>query len=280
MSAGSGEQGSRARPAGRLEDCRDDLALPPLPMTGLSPLDAVRSTSGPLHNLGGRLMASRSTFRRGAEWGWSDGLSFYVAGRGGVLGDVDAEVVAAAFGFFNPASIAPLWERGVAVAGARAAARRYNEAAAAWGRDRFDDDDDIGQLASLGERVIAAADGAALPLFAGWRAEPRVDDRAGHAGQVIHVLREWRGGNHLVATVAVGLRPLEAVLTSDGPQQATVCGWSEPFPDCQGLVPLRQEAEGLTDRLCSAAFERGLDSGERAAFAALVGAAHARVTGG
>ena len=59
-----------------------------------------------------------------------------------------------------------------------------------------------------------------------------------------------------------------------------VCGWSEPFPDCQGLVPLRQEAEGLTDRLCSAAFERGLDSGERAAFAALVGAAHARVTGG
>ena len=57
-------------------------------MADLSAPDAVRATAGPLHNLGGRFMASRATFGRGAEWGWSNGLSFYVAGRGGVLGDV------------------------------------------------------------------------------------------------------------------------------------------------------------------------------------------------
>ena len=224
-------------------------------------------------------MASRSTFRRGAEWGWSDGLAFYVAGRGGVLGDVDGEVVAAAFGFFEPASVAARWEQGTAVAGAREAARRYNEAAAEWGRDRLGGVEDVGRLAELGERVIAAADAAALPLFAGWRAEPRVEDPAGHAGQVIHVLREWRGGNHLVATIAVGLRPLEAVLASDGPKQALVCGWTEPFPDCEALVPLRRDAENLTDRLCAGAFERGLDRGDRASFAAVVAAVHRHVAG-
>jgi hypothetical protein len=196
------------------------------------------------------------------------------------LGDVDGNVVAAAFGFFEPASVAARWEQGVAVAGAREAARRYNEAAAAWGRDRLTDVEGVGRLAELGERVIAAADAAGLPLFAGWRAEPRVDDHAGHAGQVIHVLREWRGGNHLVATIAVGLTPLEAVLTSDGPKQATVCGWSEPFPDCDALVPLRREAENLTDRLCTAAFERGLDAAERASFAALVKTVHRHVAEG
>jgi hypothetical protein len=249
-------------------------------MTRMSPLETVRSTSAPLHNLGGRLMAARSTFRRGAEWGWTDGLAFYVAGRGGVLGDVDGEVVAAAFGFFEPASIAARWAQGVSVAGAREAARRYNEAAAAWGRDRLTDVDGVGRLAELGERVIAAADAAGLPLFAGWRAERRVDDAAGHAGQVIHVLREWRGGNHLVATIAVGLRPLEAVLAGDGPKQATVCGWAEPFPDCDALVPLRREAESLTDRLCTGAFEQGLDATERATFAALVAAVHQHVAKG
>ncbi len=224
-------------------------------------------------------MASRSTFQRGAEWGWTEGMTFYVAGRGGVLGDVDGAVVAAAFGFFNPEVLIPLWDRGVAVAGARAAARRYNEAAAAWGRDRLAGVEGIGRLAALGEQLLAAADTAALPLFAGWRAEPRVDDAAGHAGQVIHVLREWRGGNHLVATTAIGLRPLEAVLTGDGAQQATVCGWQEPFPDWQALVPRREQAEELTDELCSGAFERGLDAAERAEFASLVTAAHAHVTG-
>jgi hypothetical protein len=249
-------------------------------MVDLSPAEAVRATAGPLHDLGGRFMASRSTFARGAEWGWPVGLSFYVAGRGGVLGDVDGWVVAAAFGWFNPDLLIPLWDAGVGVAGARAAGRRYNEAAALWGRDRLVGVDGIGRLASLGEQLVAAAPMSGLPLFAGWRAEPRVGDDAGHAGQIINVLREWRGANHLVAATAVGLGPLEAVLLGDGPRQAAVCGWPEPFPDCSALQPLRDEAEALTDRLCLRAFEQGLSGSERAEFAALVGAAHAVVTGG
>jgi len=249
-------------------------------MDPLTPLEAVRATSGPLHELGGRFMASRSTFERGVAWGWPPGLSFYVAGRGGVLGDVDGAVVAAAFGWFNPTTVVPNWEAGIAVAGARGAARRYNEAAALWGRDRLSGVDGIERLAELAERLVGAAGTAARPLFAGWRAEPRVDDGAGHAGQIVHVLREWRGANHLIATTAVGLSPLEAILTSDGESQARVCGWEEPFPDCSALRGAREEAEAMTDRLCAPAFEQGLSGPERAELAALVGAAHAAVTGG
>jgi hypothetical protein len=247
----------------------------------MTPAEAVAATAGPLHDLGGRFMASRSTFKRGAEWGWEDGLSWYVAGRGGVLGDVSGWVVSAAFGFFNPEAVIARWDTGVRVAGARGAARRYNEAAALWGRDRLSPVglDGVGRLAELGERVLGAAEAAALPLFAGWRAEPRVDDPAGHAGQVIHVLREWRGGNHVVAVAAVGLRPVEAVLLGDGPSQASVCGWVEPFPDVTGLRARWDEAEAITDRLCAPAFEHGLSAAERAEFASLVGAAHAAVVG-
>ena len=47
----------------------------------------------------------------------------------------------------------------------------------------------------------------------------------------MQILREWRGGNHLVATTAVGLSPLEAILTNEGPGQAKFFGWPEPFPE-------------------------------------------------
>ena len=47
----------------------------------------------------------------------------------------------------------------------------------------------------------------------------------------MQILREWRGGIHLVATTAVGLSPLEAILTNEGPGQAKFFGWPEPFPD-------------------------------------------------
>ena len=33
--------------------------------------------------------------------------------------------------------------------------------------------------------------------------------------QLIHILREWRGAIHLVATTAAGLSPLEAILTNE-----------------------------------------------------------------
>ena len=62
---------------------------------------------------------------------------FYVLGRGGVLGDVEPEVVAGAFGYFNPAVVALLWNEGRAILSPREAARVHWACAADLGRARF-----------------------------------------------------------------------------------------------------------------------------------------------
>ena len=67
----------------------------------------------------------------------------------------------------------------------------------------------------------------------------------------MQILREWRGGLHLVATTAVGLSPLEAILTNEGPGQAKFFGWPEPFPDFAAIKAKHDEAEEITDRLCA-----------------------------
>ena len=46
-------------------------------------------------------MLDPETNAAGLEAGYSSSFAFYFAGRGGVLGDVDADVVHAAFMFFD-----------------------------------------------------------------------------------------------------------------------------------------------------------------------------------
>ncbi len=74
---------------------------------------ATRSAAA-VSQVGSHFMLDGSTYKRGAELGFQ-GLDFYVTGRGGALGDVDADVVSAAFTFFEPTSIRTLWAQGTAV---------------------------------------------------------------------------------------------------------------------------------------------------------------------
>jgi hypothetical protein len=77
-----------------------------------------------------------ATRERGAALGL-DPLQTYVVGRGGVLGDVEASVVASAFGYFNPAFLAGVWNAGTAACAPRAAGRMFWEASAEHGRARL-----------------------------------------------------------------------------------------------------------------------------------------------
>ncbi len=235
-------------------------------MTELTPEAADQATSKAIHDLGSAFMLHKETMARAAAHGYDNPFAFYFAGRGGVLGDVDADVVGAAFGWFPLTTVRPMWEAGIAVHGAREAAARYGDACAAWGRDHLGGVDGLDRFADLAERVVDAADISGRPLFAGWRREPRVSDPQGRAMQLVHVMREWRGANHLVATTALGLSPLEAVLC-DRVGQARLLGWPEPFAeptDAQRRAHV--EAESLTDRLCAPAFE-ALSGAERSEFA-------------
>jgi hypothetical protein len=91
----------------------------------------------------------------------------------------------------------------------------------------------------------------------------------------MQILREWRGGLHLVATTAVGLSPLEAILTNEGPGQAKFFGWPEPFADCTSIRHKHDEAEVMTDQLSVASFRRALGPNEFDQFEAGVDAVHA-----
>lgn len=145
-----------------------------------------------------------------------DPSAFYFLGRGGVLGDgVDASVVTAAMGWFEPGFVRSQWTEGAEVASPRRTARHYAQACAEWGEKHLADIDHIARLVSLAERVADSAEGSGLPLFSGWRAEPRPELLSSRLIHLFFVLREWRGGLHLNATTAMGLGPVEAILTNE-----------------------------------------------------------------
>ncbi len=93
--------------------------------------------------------------------------------------------------------------------------------------------------------------------------------------QLIHRLREWRGGLHLVATTGAGLSPLEAILTNEGEGQARFFGWNGDFPDCRHLADRYEDAQQRTDALAAAVYERALTDAERADLAVLMESAEA-----
>jgi len=242
-------------------------------MPEMSGLDVVAATYDPIHDLGTAMFIGPDTQARAKEWGWNNPIAFYFAGRGGTLGDVDADVVASVFGWFNPAVVAAMYNEGIAVHGPGEAVRRMVESNALWGRDHLSGAG-LDDWVAVAERLVDGAEGGGRPLFVGWRSQPRADDGPARAAQLLQVLREWRGANHLVATTAVGLSPLEAILTNEGEGQAKFFGWPEPFADVSAIRHKHGEAEEMTNRLCAADIERLLSAKERSVFAA--GVARAR----
>jgi len=184
------------------------------------------------------------------------GREAYVIGRGSVLGDVDADVVTAAFGFWPADVVREAWEGARRTLTIDAALEGYVHACREWGRARYEQFGGAARLAELLEWVVDGTEVAGLPLYAGWRALPLPDDDAGRLSQLLQCLREHRGGLHLVAVVACGLTPLQAVLAGrGGTNNASFFGWEEPFEDVSGHVLARSEAESLTDRLVVPAYD-------------------------
>jgi hypothetical protein len=240
-------------------------------MSELTAEETVKAVDHIVHDVGTVWMIHEDTRARGEEYGYPKGRPFYFAGRGGVLGDVDAGVVIAAMGWWEPGLVRLMWERGLAVATAREGARRYAEACARWADDHLAGFPHADRLAELAERVVDAAEESGLPLFAGWRAQPRVEGGVARMLQLLHVLREWRGSVHVVGTTAAGLSPLEAILTNEGPDQARFFGWRDDLPNCDDLADRHTEAEEITDRLVAVVYERALTPAERGELAELVG---------
>lgn len=242
----------------------------------MTPEDAAAITAEPIFALGGAFMLARPTLRKGPELGFPKGWSFYFAGRGGALGDVPADVVAAAMVFFPPAFVQQQWLLGRAVMEPPAAAAAYAQACQDWGRENFDGLDRLERLVELLRLLAAGGDAAGAPLFAGWRALPLPEDPAGAAAQLLQVMREFRGAMHAMAVLSAGLTPLEAVVAGGGAGNAEFFSWPEPYPERDPLLELHAEAEETTDMLTASAYE-ALDQSEREELVELLQIAHAHV---
>jgi hypothetical protein len=228
----------------------------------------VRATSVPIHDIGTAIYLSPDVSGWAAEWGWSNPFAFYFAGRGGMLGDVGVEVVTSALGWFAPDAVRAMYTEGIGVSSATEAAARMAEAHGKWGEKHYAEVEGIDQIVAVTEELVDGLEGSAIPLFVGWRDASRSTSPSGRAAQLMQILREWRGGLHLVATTSVGLSPLEAILTNEGPGQAKFLGWSEPFPDFAPIKAKHDEAEEITDRLCASALAGALDASRYSDFEA------------
>jgi hypothetical protein len=243
----------------------------------VTPEQTAATARAAVHELGGAFAEDPKTLRRARQLGLT-GWSFYVAGRGGALGDVRPDTVAAALGFIAPEAVRDGWDTARRVMPPSQVAAQHLAECCRWGRERLDLFPAVDRLVELAERVVLAADPAGLPLFAAWRSMPMPEDGPGaRAGVLTKLLREYRSGAHLLAIRAGGLMPLEALIASaEGEAAAVAYGWQPPFPRFEPLLRRRIRADLITDRIVGEAY-RVLDVAERIELVRLFGDAVERV---
>jgi hypothetical protein len=227
------------------------------------------AVKAPIGQFGGGFMVSREAKAACEEHGLA-AREFYFRGRCGVLGECDADVVTSVAVFFPAAHVESNWNGGKKLA-VDLAVELYTEACRQWGRRKLGGYDGCARIAELLEPVVERASPFGAPLFAGWRAVPLPDDPPARAVQLMHVVRELRGGLHANAVIAAGLHPLEATLAAthdttpfgvaDGELVAKFFTWPEPYPKpSPATVARRAAVEEITDDLMAPVFSVLRDS--------------------
>jgi hypothetical protein len=225
-------------------------------------LDAAIAAGSPIEQAVGVFMLHPENLAESIAAGYQNPIAGYVAGRGGVLGEATAVTVSSVFVAFEPTFVRGLWEEGVAVRGATAAAEVYWDQAARFARKHLAGAEGLDRIAALGEKIIAATPDAGLPLYAGWRTMPLADDPPARALQVMHVLRELRGGVHFNALTISGITPVEAHMLNKGHQYAAMFGWPEPLADGADKKDRYAEVKRATNRRMAEIFADALDLDE------------------
>jgi hypothetical protein len=236
-------------------------------MTAMDTDEAASKSAAPIGSLPAGFMMDGATYKKGAELGF-EGVDFYVAGRGGALGDVCGDVVAASFVFFNPELVREAWERSGKVMGRTDAARAFVGCLAQWAEAHLPDGTDYPRLSELAGAVAHGCSPAGLALFAAWRQIAEPDEPKARALHRVNLLRELRGGVHGAAVVAQGLDPRAAVMVKT-PFMAAMFGWQEPNPDRDLHRESWQKAEEATNSAMARHFSV-LSPAERAELVDLV----------
>jgi hypothetical protein len=240
--------------------------LPPM-----TPEELVAAACPKIRDLGWAHYFAAETVAAGEELGL-DVLTFYLMGRGGVLGDVEAGVVTSAFGYFKPSMVETVWTAGCKIVAPRVAGRAYVDCAAVHGRLRLADVAGLEAFCEAADAVNDAADPIGLALYAAASCEPLADDPPARAMQLVALLREFRGSAHLVAIRAAGL-DAPMVHATQRPDDLAMFGWDEadlkPVTDADRAA--LAAAEAVTERLALDAYSVLDDAGCDAFMTGLLG---------
>lgn len=202
------------------------------------------------------LMAPSTTEKAAAAGLPDDAQAAYAVGRLGVLGDCPVDNVVAAAHFWEPDLLRRKTEAGRAVTTPAEGAAVYARICQEWGEDRLGGFPDVVRLGDLCERVVSSARPHGAPTFVGWRDQPLPNPGPGRTFQLCQTMRELRFGRHCIAAEAMGMSPLEAILSGPaGEWNAEFFGWPRPYPDVGDLAVRRDEVETLTDQLHAPDFE-------------------------
>ncbi len=243
----------------------------------MDPRDVMQATKAKMSDIGAAFYFHPDTLARGKELGLS-GMRFYALGRAGVLGDADPAVVQSAFGYFHPDRLTSWLVQAREVMSPRDCARAYIACNHHLGRTHLDGLEGLDAFVEAASTVIGAVDGAALALFAALRAEPVPEDAPAAAIHQAMVLRELRGGAHLVAVAAVGLHTSVAHAIKR-PDDLGLFGYDEPPVVTDADRAKLERAETITDDVLEPAYAVLTESGCEALISG-TDTMHAALTGG
>lgn len=144
-----------------------------------------------------------------------DGAAYFCS-RGSVMGQVSGQVVAAAFGVFDPAVVVPAVEHGWTLTDAETiCTARTAGATAQLRRILGDEPPGIERATVLLQRAVAALRPEGRPLFAGLSSLGLPGDPMGDAWRLSDLLREHRGDAHTAAWTSAGFDAAEIGLLTE-----------------------------------------------------------------
>ncbi len=198
----------------------------------------------------------------------------YFCSRGSVMGQVPGEVIASAFGVFNPAVVVPAVAHGWSLTDATTiCAARTEGATTQLARVLGASPEGIDVARPLLERAVEPLRPEGKPLFSGLLSLGLPGDPVGDAWRLGDMLREYRGDAHVAAWTAAGLDAVEIGLLTEPywglPLRSYVRtrSWSDADLDAaeerlasRGLLidgaltvkgrAEREDVEDVTDRMC------------------------------
>jgi hypothetical protein len=144
-----------------------------------------------------------------------DGAAYFCS-RGSVLGQVPGELIAAAFGVFNPAAVVPAVTYGWTLTDAATIGEaRTAGAIAQLGRILGPAPDGLAELTALLTEANAPLRPEGRPLYAGQLAQGLPGDPMGDLWRLADRLREYRGDAHTAAWTSAGFDAAEIGLLTE-----------------------------------------------------------------